>query len=119
MTVKNIKLYSSGNAIEWTLDSGVVKKTYNGRITAVALANETGVLVVEPYKGDPDNAVILDENGAERVRIANPLTGSGAICFSDAGYENGELTLISRLPGLEVACVIDERGHLVRKYEIR
>jgi hypothetical protein len=84
----------------------------------VALASGTGVLVVEP-ENRPHNAVIYQETGVERTRIVNPLTTRGAICFSECGYENNELTLIVRLPGLEVACVIDEQGAIVRLQELR
>ena len=97
----------------------MIEKSYSSTISAVVLADESGVLIVESGADRSDNAVIFDSNGNKRTRIKNPMEYRGAICFTEVGYHHGELTLISRLRGLEVACVIDEQGNNIRQYEIR
>lgn len=103
----------------WNSRGVQIEKRYDGPISAVVLADAKGVLIIEPCSKGPSNAVILNEDGSERIRIRNPFSQQGAVCFTDAGYEGAELTLISRSRGLEMAFVIDEHGNGLRQYEIR
>ena len=119
MSVLDFCHVAGGSSVMWTSHGLSVEKIYGGPISAVALSDGSGVLVIEPFVDQPDNAVILNEDGSERVRVDNPLGDRGAICFTEAGYEGEALILISRLRGLEMACVIDEEGNNLRQYEIR
>lgn len=105
--------------LTWTFHEKAIRKRYPGPVTAVPLQSGLGVLVVEPPAAGPDNAIILRPDGSLLTRIVNPLGERGAVCFTDAGYEGTELTLITRLPGLEVACVVDDGGELIRTLEVR
>ncbi len=119
MTVADFIHSAEGRSARWRFRGQLVEKCYGGPISATVLADGSGVLIIEPGADRSDNALIFDGDGSERRRISNPFASRGAICFTEAGYHRGELTLVSRLKGLEIACVIDERGSHIRQYEIR
>lgn len=119
MAVKEFELAAGGRTVRWRFKGQQIDKTYEGPIEATVLSDASGVLIVEPGMNRPDNALIFNGDGSPRLRISNPFTYSGAVCFSDVGYEGGELTLISQIKARQMACVISEDGHHVRQYEIR
>jgi hypothetical protein len=113
--------YSAGNkAISWVYNMQPVERLFANPVKAVPLKSDTGLLVIEPASSDaPDTAVILNGDGSLRTRVRNPEARDGAICFGDAYYVKDELTLIICFSSWQMACVIDEEGHVVRTYETR
>jgi len=118
MTISNFQLSAGSLVVAWTANGASYEKRYMKPVCAVELSDSRAVLVVEPTRL-PNNAVIYEENGAERIRVANPLAERGAICFSECGYEGADLTLIIRMTGAEFAYVIDEHGRAKTLQEIR
>ena len=118
MTVSNFECPEQADYVRWVSMGVPVEKRYRSVVRAVVLSAGDGVLVVEPDH-QPDNAVIYSQDGTQRVRIVNPLGTRGALCFTECGYEGGCLTLVARLRGLEVACVIDTAGNVLHTQELR
>ena len=118
MTIGAFHNPADGNSVEWTHAGKRILKHYPGPAYAIVLASQDGVLIVEPT-GAPNNAVIYNPDGTERVRLRNPMVHAGAIAFSYPYYSDGELTVNSAIPGLEFACVFDETGQLQKVFETR
>ena len=85
----------------------------------VLLSDLSGFLIVHSPKDNPNNAVIVNTDGSERVRICIPSDLCDAICFGDAYYLQNELSLILFAKSWQLCCVIDEHGTIVRRYEMR
>jgi hypothetical protein len=119
MNVSNFENPRDSDYVAWTFHGTRIAKQYASSAYATPLASHTGVIVVEPYDKDPNNAVIYNADGSERVRLLNPMAAQGAICFDYPLYVGTELTVISVMHGLQFACVFDEQGRLQRVYETR
>ena len=83
------------------------------------LASHTGVVIVEPYQGHPNNAVIYNADGTPRIQLLNPLSAKGSICFIYPYYVGSELTLVAAFPDIQYGCGYDESGVCLRTYETR
>jgi len=119
MIVSQFENPDSATYARWISDGLVVEKTYSSVVYAVELHSHNGVVIVEPYEGHPNNAVIYDAGGSLRVRLLNPLASQGSICFAYPYYVNTELTLAAAFTGLQFGCVFDESGQCLRTYEMR
>lgn len=118
MTISEFENPDDANYVRWRFAGTLIEKRYSRATYAVVLASGTGVAIVEPYAG-PNNAVIVNADGTERVRLINPLTSKGAICFMYPYYVGGELTVMVALPADQFGCVFDEQGRCLRTYETR
>jgi hypothetical protein len=119
MSVAAFEHPTDSGLVSWLFNTTRVIKQYASPAQAIPLASYAGVLIVEPYDGVPNNAVIYNADGSERVRLVNPMVAHGAICFDDAYYVGAELTVIAAMQGSRFACVFDETGMLQRVYETR
>lgn len=119
MTISNFESPSNSRIIRWRHAGNDIEKNYQGVAHGTAFADGSGVVVVEPYSGHPHNAVIFNSDGTQRVRLTNPLTAIGAICFVYPHYVRTELTLVVALRDLEYGCVFDMDGRCLRTYETR
>src|SRR5437868_5037269 len=119
MTISKFENPDDSNYARWTYAGKVVEKRYSGTTYAVVLASGSGVAIVEPHAGDPNNAVIVNADGTERVRLTNPLTSRKAIAFVYPFYEGEDLAFVVALPTVDFACVFDEQGHCLRTHETR
>jgi YD repeat-containing protein len=104
--------------VRWQGDGRWIEKRYPARVTAVRLSSGTGVAITE-IAGRPNNAVIYNEDGSLRVRSINGDPRHGETVFDSIYYVGDELTAIVRGPGIQTACVYDEDGNLLSKYENR
>ena len=118
--ISNLNRYSDDRGISWTISNDVpVWKYFTVRpINVVLFKSGNGLLVVE-RENYPDNALILNPDGTVRIRVKNPEIDGGAKAFADACYVFDELTLIVAFSSRQLACVIDEEGNILRKYETR
>lgn len=105
--------------VRWKHAGHVVYKQYAGVVHAVVLASQEGVVVVEPYQKHPNNAVIYKADGTPWIRLINPLSSKGSICFMYPYYVGSELTLAAALPDVQYGCVFDDSGRCLRSYEMR
>jgi hypothetical protein len=119
MTISDFENPDDSRYVRWKFAGKTIEKDYPGITYAIPLASGTGVVVVEPYAGHPDNAIIFDADGTERIRLVNPLTSIGAICFIYPYYVGPDLTLVVALRDLQYGCVFDADGRCLRTYEAR
>jgi hypothetical protein len=119
MTISGFQNPDNSTYVQWKLGNQLIVKRYPAVVYAVELASHCGALIVEPYDGSTDNAVIYNADGSPRIRLINPLKAQGAICFAYPYYVGAELTVVSALHGLQFGCVFDEDGRLLRTYESR
>lgn len=66
------------SAICWDCGQHTIKKTYKGNATAELSPDSDWVLVVEPMnRENPNNAVVFNCDGVERLRLESPLSKPG------------------------------------------
>ena len=119
MTISDFENLAGSTEARWKYGGVAIVKKYPSFVAATMLSSGDGVVVVEPYVADPNNAVIYNADGSPRARLVNPCVADGAKCFDDVYYDGGELTVIARGPGFMWACVFDEQGRLLRTHETR
>lgn len=120
MAVNAFSWLPHSSDVTWLNGNDLVRLCYARPIPrALPLLDGSGVAIVEPHEDvGPNNAIVVDANGALRFRIALPRDGRS--WFGDIYYIDVELTVIEWRGGTDFAHVVDEQsGRLVRSRESR
>lgn len=118
--IHDFVISEDGAAVTWRCNGEEVLIKSSARVYATPIKDLGRVVVIDMHpSAGSDNAKIVGCDGVEIVRIKNPLTKEGGICFEDVFYSGNELTLIVAFQDRQVACVIDEDGNITRVYETR
>ena len=96
-------------AVSWQTDAGRIAKAYNEPIQSACLLRQgDGIALVEPH---PEvgcrNAVILNADGSERVRLSLPVEDALVYAFDSMYYIREQLTAIVATTRGDVAVIVD------------
>lgn len=117
--IEKFQNFENSSSVSWEYNGIEIRKMTDGRLIALQMKSGNVLIIYINREFGADNAFIYDPLGSEIVRIKNPLKDSGAICFDDAYYSDGELTLIIGHPRKRIACVIGENGETIEQYETK
>ncbi len=118
--IKNIKTEEGGKKLTWESNEKNYQLVYPYPIYYVVTPEKDKLVIVEPdNEHSPNNAIITDELGNEIIRINNPLSKNGAICFGDVYYSKDKINLISVCPRTHYRCIIDVNGKILETHETR
>ncbi len=117
--ITNFKQANGNRTVLWEYNGKHISKNYEYVIYSLNVNNEYVVIVEPDNKFSPDNAVIYNSDGNERVRVTNPFKNKGAICFGDVYYVKNEIALVSITRRANYICIIDIDGNVQRTHETR
>lgn len=117
--INELKLSDEGCTVSWLHRGKKITLRYGKPVLAEVFYEGCAVILIEPMKYAPDNAVIYYGNGILRTRIENPLKKKGAICFKDIYMEGNKLKLISTTGAMDFGCFLDQDGSILEVREAR
>jgi len=119
MTISSLSLQDDEKTVAWVSSGVDQRRRYGDSVRAQILGDKSGIVVLEPYVGDPNNSIIVNPDGTVRRRIKNPHGASGGIWFLDLYRENGDVILLIAHRGSQYACVLDKAGNIAHIRESR
>ena len=98
--------------VEWSNEGDHIVKVFAHPVQrAIMLADNSGVAVVEGLEASaPNNAVIFNLDGSERVRIKEKGIPFQGIGFYNIYYLGNDLTLSYACSGVDYAVVINSNN---------
>jgi hypothetical protein len=118
--IDHITCIEDDGFLSWEINKNSVIKKFPFKIFAEILPDKSGVVVVERVSAnDPNNAVIFDANGDERVRINNPIPNDCSSSFTDIYYVKDELSLTITTRLASYLCFINSYGECIKIHETR
>lgn len=118
--IENFCCSQNNNTLQWKYNGEPMHKVFDCNIYAECFKDQAAILVVKLSKQyAPNNALLLNADGTEKMIIENPVEHHQMPIFSDVYYEGDDLILTSRTNISQYKCIITSDGNISHVSESR